>query len=79
MEKPRRLKGKQMCKLNLPDPAKYNAMQSEALFRDAFAIIKQFLNDSNTEVHLENASEFTKEKFDEVLEAVAKKAPSSTK
>ena len=62
-----------MCKLNLPDPAKYNAMQSEALFRDAFAIIKQFLNDPNTEVHLENASDFTKEKFAEVLDATTKK------
>ena len=62
-----------MCKLNLPDPAKYNSTQSEALFRDAFAIIKQFLNDPNTEIHLENASAFMQERAAELMEVASRK------
>ena len=57
----------------LPDPAKYNSMQSEALFRDAFAVIKQFLNDPNTEVHLDNASETTKLRVDDVMGIASQK------
>ena len=64
-----------MRNLNLPDPGKYNAMQSEALFRDAFAIIKQYLNDPDTEIHLNNASELARAKVEEVLEIVSRKQP----
>lgn len=63
----------------LPDPAKYNSLQSEALMRDAFAIIKKWINDPNTEIHLDNTSEATRTKVDEIMSVVAKRSVRLTK
>ena len=53
--------------MKLPDPSRYNSTQSEELIADAFRTIAKYFDDSNMKIHLDNTSQETYLKVEELL------------